>query len=106
MSNPHDKFFKAVFSVVEHARSELASILPASIVRAIDWGTLALLSGEHTDLTAESMESDLLFKAQLDGHDALLYLLFEHQSTTDRTMPFRLLRYMTTRCMCLSSSPA
>jgi predicted transposase/invertase (TIGR01784 family) len=95
VSTPHDKFFKAVFSGLEHAQSELAAILPASIVRTIDWGTLMLLSGDYADLNAESMESDLLFKAQLEGHDALLYLLFEHQSSVDRTMPFRLLRYMT-----------
>jgi predicted transposase/invertase (TIGR01784 family) len=95
MSNPHDKFFKAVFSGIEHARGELASVLPAAIARAIDWSSLTLISGEHTDLTAESLESDLLFTAQLDGDKALLYFLFEHQSSADRTMPFRLLRYMT-----------
>lgn len=96
MSSPHDKFFKAVFSGIEHARSELVSVLPQAVVRAVDWTTLTLISGEYTDLVGgESLESDLLFTAQLDDTPALLYLLFEHQSSVDRTMPFRLLRYMT-----------
>ena len=95
MSTPHDKLFKTVFSGVEHARGELASVLPASIARAIDWPSLTLLSGEFADVAAESLESDLLFKVQLADEEALLYVLFEHQSSADRSMPFRLLRYMT-----------
>jgi predicted transposase/invertase (TIGR01784 family) len=96
VSNPHDKFFKAVFSGIEHARSELVSVLPPAVVRAVDWTSLTLISGEHTDAVGgESLESDLLFTARLEDAPALLYLLFEHQSSVDRTMPFRLLRYMT-----------
>jgi hypothetical protein len=39
--------------------------------------------------------SDLLFTAPLDGRDAFVYLLVEHQSSADPLMAFRMLRYVT-----------
>jgi len=39
-------------------------------------------------------ESDLLYAVQIDTHPALLYCLFEHQSSPDPWMPLRLLRYI------------
>ncbi len=38
--------------------------------------------------------TDLLFTALFADRPALVYVLFEHQSTVDPRMPFRLLRYM------------
>jgi len=40
--------------------------------------------------------TDLLYRVQLadEGPPALLYLLFEHQSSPDAQLPFRLLRYL------------
>jgi Putative transposase, YhgA-like len=38
--------------------------------------------------------SDLLFTAPLDGRGAFVYLLVEHQSSTDPLMAFRMLRYV------------
>lgn len=43
----------------------------------------------------EMRESDLVFKITLNGQTFYLYLLMELQSSTDFTMPFRLLIYMT-----------
>ena len=41
------------------------------------------------------ISSDLLFTAPLDGRDAYVYLLVEHQSSLDPLMAFRMLRYVT-----------
>jgi hypothetical protein len=41
-STPHDALFKAVFSHPEHARGALRSVVPAAMVEALDWSTLAL----------------------------------------------------------------
>ena len=30
----------------------------------------------------------------IEGHEAYIYLLLEHQSTPDRLMPFRMLKYI------------
>ena len=46
------------------------------------------------DEALEQRHSDLLFEARVAGSPALLYLLFEHQSTPCADMALRLLRYM------------
>ena len=95
MSSPHDKLAKAVFSQLEHAASELSAILPRAIVESIDWGSLSLVSGEFVDAPLAHLHSDLLYTATLGDSAACIYVLFEHMSTVEHGMTFRLLRYMT-----------
>jgi hypothetical protein len=91
---PNDKLLKATFSVPENARAFFANHLPHTLAAAIDWASLALdpCSFVHTQLA--SSESDLLFSIKLHQKDALIYLLFEHQSTEDPRMALRLLSYI------------
>ncbi len=63
------------------------------MVAAIDWRTLALEPGSFVDEELAGQHTDLLFSAQA-GERVLVYVLFEHQSTLDTSMPLRLLRYM------------
>jgi len=90
----HDALFKATFSNVEHAAGELRRLLPPAIVERINWSTLTLCPGSFVDEKLEQSHTDLLFSAEIAGHTAYLYVLFEHQSTVDALMPLRLLRYM------------
>jgi hypothetical protein len=69
-------------------------VLPADLVDRLDLDRLARVSGSFVDTTLRWRHSDLLFTAPLDGHDAFVYVLVEHQSNTDALMPFRMLRYM------------
>jgi len=94
MATPHDRLFKDTFSELESARSQLAAVLPEAIASHLDWSTLALQSAEHHGHDGGALFSDLLYTAQLAGRQAGIYLLFEHQSTVDAQMPWRLLRYM------------
>lgn len=91
---PHDALFKAVFSDPAHAAAQLASMLPRKLARAVDWSTLTLLSGSYVDEALRARHSDLLFSVRVNGKEVLLYLLFEHQSTTDPWMAFRFYVYM------------
>jgi predicted transposase/invertase (TIGR01784 family) len=91
--NVHDTLFKAAFSRVEHAASILRLLLPPDLVARIDWSTLALCSGSFVDEALAERFTDLLFSAKVGGHPALLYLLFEHESSSEPLMAFRLLRY-------------
>src|SRR5437899_1243043 len=91
---PHDALFKAVFSKPENALAVFREALPAELVEAIEPGSLELEPGTFVDDELKERASDLLFKAKLRGRDALVYVLFEHQSTVDPLMPFRLLRYV------------
>src|SRR5262245_56632449 len=92
-NNVHDALFRATFSNVEHAAGELRRMLPEAIVERIDWSTLAHEPGSFVDEQLAQHHADLLFSAQMAGRTAYLYVLFEHQSTVDPLMPFRLLRY-------------
>jgi hypothetical protein len=90
----HDALFKSTFSQIEHATGELQAILPPGLSANIDFATLTLRPGNYVDPDLRQRYSDLLFSAELAGKKALLYVLFEHQSTVDPLMLFRLLAYM------------
>jgi predicted transposase/invertase (TIGR01784 family) len=94
IQNPHDHLFKETFSHVENAVGFFQNYLPDELRDRLDWGTLALQPGKYTDEALRGSESDLLYTVQIDQSPALLYCLFEHQSTPDAWMPLRLLRYI------------
>jgi predicted transposase/invertase (TIGR01784 family) len=94
VATPHDRLFHHVFSSPEHAVGELQALLPPEIARRIDWTTLEALPARFIDPKLAEFRSDVLFSVKLDGRTVLLYLLLEHQSTSDSLMPFRLLVYM------------
>jgi predicted transposase YdaD len=78
VSSPHDALFKATFSNLENARSELALVLPSEVVERIDWSSLALEPGEFIDDDLTNLASDLLYTVRLDGVSASVYVLCEH----------------------------
>ena len=92
---PHDRLFRAVFSDAGEAASLLRAALPDSVRDSFDWATLTLLDGTFVDEDLRGSQSDLLYQVQHagTGQPVSMYLLFEHQSSPDPWMPFRLLRY-------------
>ncbi|WP_040698331.1 Rpn family recombination-promoting nuclease/putative transposase [Nocardia vinacea] len=93
-SNPHDAYFRNVLGRPAEAASELRLVLPREIVARLDWATLEVQSGTFVSDELRSRQSDLLFRTRLDGHDAFVYILLEHQSRSDNLMPFRMLEYI------------
>jgi predicted transposase/invertase (TIGR01784 family) len=91
---PHDKLVKSTFSDPDNARAFLQAHLPRKLARRIDWSSLSLVSGSFIDPEFAATSSDLLFTAQIDGHLAFLYILFEHQNQEDPLIALRLLSYM------------
>jgi predicted transposase/invertase (TIGR01784 family) len=94
--NPHDLIVKAVFGQPEHARGMLRAIAPSVLAEALDWSTLALQPGSFVDAILSSRHTDLLYSTTWrDSGEALVYLLFEHQSAppTEELMAERMLRY-------------
>ncbi len=92
---PHDKLFSATFRVPDNAAAFLKAKLPPAVAAAIHWPGLRPLPGSFVDSQFHNTHTDLLFSAPLAERDGLIYLLFEHQSSPDHTLPLRLLRYMT-----------
>jgi predicted transposase/invertase (TIGR01784 family) len=94
MQTPHDRLFKRVFSNPEEAAGELRHVLPPAVIRLIDWSTLRAVRATFIDDHLAETRSDLLFSVMLGGRPAFVYVLLEHQSTSDALMAFRLLAYM------------
>lgn len=70
-------------------------MLPPELVARVDWSSLRRESGSVVDPELRESQSDLLFSARLyGGQPVLLYLLLEHQSSVDRWMALRMLRYV------------
>ncbi len=92
---PHDKLFRAVFSDAPEAASLLQTALPPEVRDRLDWTTLTLQDGTFLDEDLRESQSDLLYQVELaeTQEPVALYLLFEHQSSPDRWMRFRLLKY-------------
>lgn len=91
---PHDEFFKEVFSIKEEAAAFLQRFLPRRVLRTIDLETLELQEGSFVDIRSGKKATDLLFKVRMRGQEVLIYLLLEHQSESDPTMPARLHIYV------------
>jgi predicted transposase/invertase (TIGR01784 family) len=92
---PHDSVFRRIFGVPENAASQLRAVLPPDLAARVDLGRLATVPASFVDEALQWRYSDLLFTAPLDGRDAYVYLLVEHQSSLDPLMAFRMLRYVT-----------
>jgi predicted transposase/invertase (TIGR01784 family) len=91
---PHDALFKATFSQPQQAAEALRHALPPEVVRLLDFRTLELEPGSFIDDELRPHYTDLLFSVRYAGLPIKLYLLFEHMSTPEPTMPLRLLGYM------------
>ena len=64
----------------------------------MDFSELQLESGSFVDERLKAGITDALFSVPLNGNLSYIYILVEHQSTSDRWMPFRLRKYV---CMLL-----
>ncbi|MCU1640474.1 MAG: uncharacterized protein JWN03_749 [Nocardia sp.] len=93
-SNPHDAYFRQVLARPADVAGELRVVLPNAVAARVDWDTLVLQPCSFVSQHLRSRYSDLLFRTRLDGHDAFVYLLIEHQSRPDPLMAMRMLEYM------------
>ena len=90
---PHDGFFRVAMSDLRVAKDLLKAHLPAKLVQQIDWDTLQITNKSYVDRHLKQIFSDMVYKCMLQGKEAYIFLLIEHQSTPDPLMPFRVLEY-------------
>lgn len=93
-SHHHDAVFRRILGEPANAASQLRAVLPGELTDRLDLQRLTRVSGSIVDTNLRWRHSDLLFTAPLDGDDAFIYILVEHQSRTDPLMPFRMLNYI------------
>lgn len=92
---PHDALFRAIFDDPEAVRGELLAVLPSPLREMVGLATITRVPGRFADESFRGLETDALFRVELEGQPPLLvYVLFEHQSRVDPLMPWRLLQYM------------
>ena len=94
IKTPHDLFIRAAMAHREVAREFFEQNLPANIRAVVDLETLQLKKESYVDEDLSEVISDLLFSVDFNKRKGYLYLLVEHQSTPDKFMTLRLLKYM------------
>ncbi len=96
ISQPHDKFFRELFSRPDVSSDFLRNYLPPEVVRHIDTQSLELSKDSFIDNELRDHFSDILCKVRLiNGGHAYVYTLLEHKSWPDPLVAFQVLRYMT-----------
>lgn len=93
-ASPHDGLFYATFSKPEQAAGELQCLFGPRLSALIAWDTLTLLSHRFVDSKLSSKYADVLFSVRILGQEALIYVLFEHKSTSDKWTLLQLHEYM------------
>jgi predicted transposase/invertase (TIGR01784 family) len=94
MVNPHDKFFKEVFSHKDGARDFFTHYLPEEILKLLDLKEIEIVKESFIEKDLKEYFSDLLYKVSLAKSPAYLYMLFEHKSYPDRLTALQVLEYM------------
>jgi predicted transposase/invertase (TIGR01784 family) len=90
----HDGVFRLVFGKPAHAASQLRAVLPPGLTARLDLDRLTPIDGSFVDTALSWRHCDVLLRTRLDGRDALIYVILEHQSTPDPLMAWRMLRYL------------
>ncbi|MGE0706727.1 MAG: Rpn family recombination-promoting nuclease/putative transposase [Planctomycetota bacterium] len=92
-SQPHDALFKASLTP-EAAVALCRAVLPAELAGELAQSALRVERETFIEEALRERRSDVLLSASREGRDTLLYVLFEHQSSVDPLMAFRVLRYV------------
>jgi Putative transposase, YhgA-like len=92
---PHDSFFKSLFGDVRNAAEVMRTALPPRVAAHIDWDSLQVVSASFVDDALKQRHGDMMYRARLtQGGETFLWVLFEHQSTVEERMAWRMLRMM------------
>jgi predicted transposase/invertase (TIGR01784 family) len=97
ITNPHDHFFKDMFSRPELAADFLQSYLPPEVATLLDPDPAAieLTKDSFVDPGLRPHYADLLYRVRLgDGRAAFVYVLAEHKSYPFALVALQLLGYM------------
>ncbi len=93
-SHQHDRRYKKLFSHPVLLRELLESFVKEDFVSDLDFSTLERLDKSFVTDRFREKESDLIYKINFRGEEVYIYLLIEFQSTVERFMALRILRYI------------
>ncbi|QZN96617.1 Rpn family recombination-promoting nuclease/putative transposase [Symbiopectobacterium purcellii] len=90
---PHDAMFKQFLTHPDTARDFMQLHLPNHLRKYCDLDTLKLESGSFIEDNLRAYYSDVLYSVQTTVGEGYIHVLIEHQSSPDKMMAFRLMRY-------------
>ncbi|MBS0849176.1 Rpn family recombination-promoting nuclease/putative transposase [Citrobacter sp. JGM124] len=91
---PHDATFRQFLKLPEIARDFMELHLPAELCAICDFTTLTLLNGSFVEESLRQYFSDVLYSMKTtNGGEGYIHVLIEHQSSPDKHMAFRMVRY-------------
>ncbi|PAV02352.1 ISNCY family transposase [Arsenophonus sp. ENCA] len=90
---PHDAVFKQFLSEKDTAKDFFDIWLPDEIKALCDLDSLKVESGSFIDSGMKNYQSDILYSVSTNKGSGYIYVLIEHQSTPDKLMAWRLMRY-------------
>ncbi|CAM4396150.1 MAG: Recombination-promoting nuclease RpnA [Legionellaceae bacterium] len=93
INNPHDAVFKSSMMNKKVAKEFFSEYLPEAIKESIDYSTLRLCSESYLDEELQKTASDVLYSVNFSGKEGYIYCLVEHQSTPDKWLPLRIIKY-------------
>lgn len=94
IATPHDATFRQFLKLPEIARDFMEIHLPTELRAICDFNTLKLENGSFVEENLRQYFSDVLYSLKTnDGEDGYIQVLIEHQSSPDKHMAFRMIRY-------------
>ncbi|MBY0379767.1 MAG: Rpn family recombination-promoting nuclease/putative transposase [Burkholderiales bacterium] len=91
----HDELSKSFLTDIESAKSFLKLHLDPKVVKKCDLNTLYIEPNSYIDNELREKYSDIVYKLDLKNKTSCIYVyvLVEHQSSAERLMPLRILKY-------------
>jgi predicted transposase/invertase (TIGR01784 family) len=94
INNPHDKFFKQIFSNTENVSDLIRNALPEDIACKIDYSAVKIVNSSFVDENFKESFSDLIVSVKIGSRSGYVYILIEHKSYPYRWSLFQMLKYM------------
>ena len=95
MANAHDFRYKKLFSHPKMVEELLTSFVNEKFISELDFSTLEQVNKSFVTSSYTGKESDMIYKIRLKNRrEIFIYLLLEFQSTVDKYMALRILRYI------------
>ena len=94
INQAHDRFFRSIMTDPKVIREFFEINLPVNVRNAIDLGSIVPQKDSFIDDHLRLQTADMLFSVEFGKQPGYLYLLVEHQSSPDKFMAFRILKYM------------
>jgi len=89
---PHDQFFKQIFSEPKRVKSLLDIFYP-ELSQKIGLESIRLLNSEKYSQKIGKSLLDLLYECKIENEKSFLRIVFEHKSYIDKNLPSQLLYY-------------